>query len=587
MYVNGVICPPVSNVTQNDTQRVCTMIAGIASVQVIIVFSGQQSNGYTFTYDPPNITSIFPSITPTVGGALLTIFGKNFGASGTSVQIGSAFSCNLISWNHTTIQCNVQAGQGKNLSITLAANIYSYTSPQVFFSYLPPTVTSIYPTSASPSGGTTITVFGSNFGISSSVVTVSFGQISCLNVGSLSSSNFTCTIAAAQGRNLTVVVTVAAQLSSSLQAPQVLFSFYDPIIFLISYSSAPTHSTTAKLAVYGSSFGVLSAGTLYIGANPCGNPWVTYSDGYVVCYIPFGQGRGLDVSMVIPGQATAVLSAAFSYEYPSISQITLPNSGIDTSGSSAMITVSGYNFGTGNITDFTWSIEYCTIVDNADTTYHNITYVGKWNLISGAGYLGSYETESSLNVGGTSQAIFIPRLLAGSYLVEMTYPISSSFEVKVPVYVYYTNGFSNSTVNEEVQLPSYKNTFLTLGTSDQQVDPSGAPFAGSAFGEGNQGVYVDTYYGRVLTTVVDAFRFCRTTNISVIDPNNINVTFPVNDSDTYKMTFPAPAGVGNARLKLQLRSSSTSVGGTQIATGSFTYNTPTVVSVIGGSYVNV
>ena len=128
---------------------------------------------YTTACNQPVILSVSPTVIP-ISGSLITLIGKNFGASKSS---GAAtyseqklclysrtndasdclVSCTMVSKSATQVTCNAPAGSGSSASYILAyryciktylsskpecMNTFSTTVP---FGYLPPTVSTISP----------------------------------------------------------------------------------------------------------------------------------------------------------------------------------------------------------------------------------------------------------------------------------------------------------------------------------------------------------------------------------------------------------------------------------------------------------
>jgi len=97
-----------------------------------------------------------------------------------------------------------------------------------------PTVTSVSPTSGSTTGGTAITLMGTNFAAGA---TVTLGGASCTNVTVVSATQITCTTPAGSTGTASVVVTSSGLLNSA----NTLFTYNTPVV-------APTTTTTAPAA---------------------------------------------------------------------------------------------------------------------------------------------------------------------------------------------------------------------------------------------------------------------------------------------------------------------------------------------------
>ena len=97
-----------------------------------------------------------------------------------------------------------------------------------------PTVTSVSPTSGATTGGTAITLTGTNFAAGA---TVTVGGAACTNVTVVSATRITCTTPAGSDGAASVVVTSSGLLNSA----NTLFTYNTPVV-------APTTTTTAPAA---------------------------------------------------------------------------------------------------------------------------------------------------------------------------------------------------------------------------------------------------------------------------------------------------------------------------------------------------
>src|SRR5262249_27135380 len=132
------------------------------------------SNGVSFTVTvPPTITTLSPTNGPV--GTSITITGTNFGATqGTSTVTFNGTSATPTSWSATRIVAPVPTGATTgNVVVTVggpASNGMSFTVN------VPPTITSLSPTSGPV--GTSVTITGTNFGATKGTSTVTFNGVS-------------------------------------------------------------------------------------------------------------------------------------------------------------------------------------------------------------------------------------------------------------------------------------------------------------------------------------------------------------------------------------------------------------------------
>lgn len=292
------------------------------NVAVVVSVAGQEAGPTTFSYSPPSITGIAPGSAATIGGTTLTIMGGNFGLSG-KVSMGGA-ECVVSSWGHTEIVFAAPAGQGTNIPVVVT--VAGQGSAPKMVSYSPPSITDVNPTSASTTGGTPLTIHGSDFGISGQV---RLGTAAC-PVSSWSHTQIICDAPAGQGTNLSIVVMVAGQESAPIS-----FGYSPPTITQINPTAAATIGGT-PLTITGNNFG--SSGTVRLGTVQCSVS--SWNDIRIICDAPAGQGTNLAMVVSVGGQDSP--PKFFSYSPPSITDIS--PTAVTTIGGTPL-TINGNNFG--------------------------------------------------------------------------------------------------------------------------------------------------------------------------------------------------------------------------------------------------
>ncbi|MFM2241876.1 MAG: hypothetical protein RLZ97_731, partial [Verrucomicrobiota bacterium] len=258
---------PVTSRTHSNI--VCTVPAGQgSSVPVTVTTAGQTSNSTSISYAPPAITSITPATGPTAGGSLITLTGSNFGTAPSVTMDSTGIS--ILSNTHTQVVFALPAGQGTNKAVRLNAG--SQQSAAVLFSYNAPQITSITADSYPTSGGTTLTITGSNFGISP---TVSFGSGGATIIGAPTHTRILCTLPAGQGTNQAVTVSAGGVSSNTM-----LVDYDAPEILSITPSSAGTSGSTL-ITINGKNFGL--SGTVSIGGQNAPVTSGGYSHNTITC----------------------------------------------------------------------------------------------------------------------------------------------------------------------------------------------------------------------------------------------------------------------------------------------------------------
>ena len=241
---DGVVVPNIADAVTPHNKLSITSPPGSGTGRKIAVMAGGQfSNSVSFNYDGPILYGISPATGPTLGGTSITLTGSNFGLTST-VSIGGENAPLLAGSVEGSLIVALPAGQGagNEMQITSAER----QSSIAFFSYIPPSITSISPTSAPSSGNVPITIAGQNFGISPAVT------LGGMPVAIVSSSHseivFTLPPSFAGGTNLPVVVFAGNQTSNTGT-----FSYVLPVLTdtTDTDSDGLNDATERQLSMYG------------------------------------------------------------------------------------------------------------------------------------------------------------------------------------------------------------------------------------------------------------------------------------------------------------------------------------------------
>ena len=182
---------------------------GATTGNVVVTVGGQASNGISFTVTPPppSITSLSP--TSGVVGTSVVVAGANFGATqGASTITFNGTAATPTIWSATSITVPVPAGATTgNVVVTVggaASNGISFTV------VVPPSITSLNPTSGPV--GSSVTITGANFGTTQGTSTVKFNGTTATPTSWNATTIVTPVPAGATTGN--VVVTVGGQASN-------------------------------------------------------------------------------------------------------------------------------------------------------------------------------------------------------------------------------------------------------------------------------------------------------------------------------------------------------------------------------------
>ncbi|MDR3468888.1 MAG: IPT/TIG domain-containing protein [Xanthobacteraceae bacterium] len=305
--------------------------------------TGTGGNLYTYGASLPTVTSISPASGTTLGGTLVTITGTGF--SGTpNVTINGIAAGNVIVTSPTTLTAVTPAGTGTNDPVIVttsvgpsaAAAIYSYVAPGT------PTVSAptvspggVSPGSGPTSGGTLITITGTNLTGATAVVV---GGNAATGVHVVSSTTITATTPPGTVGAKDVVVTTPGGTVTAAAAFQYV-------------TAAPT--VTAVNPNSGSALGgtaVTITGTNFTGATAVtfgGTAAATFTvvNATTISATTPAHGAGVvAVAVTTPGGGTGTGNNLFTFVSSSPPTVTAisPNHG-DVGGGTS-VTITGTNF---------------------------------------------------------------------------------------------------------------------------------------------------------------------------------------------------------------------------------------------------
>jgi len=319
---NGTAATPTS---WSATSIAVPVPAGAATGSVVVIVGGVASNGSAFTVLPtPSITSL----NPTSGqvGTSVTISGTNFGTSqGTSSVAFNGIPVTAISWAATSITAQVPVTTTGNVVVTVSG----VSSNGVNFTVLPPSITSIIPTSGPV--GTSVTITGSGFGSSQQASAVGFNGLGAFPTSWSATSIVVPVPTGATSGN--VVVSVVGMASNGVS-----FTVTPPPPSVTSLN--PTSGAVGtSVTIAGTNFSA-TQGTSTVTFNGTAGTPTSWSATTIVVPVPTGATTGpllVNVGAAFANGGTFTVTPALS---PSITSLS-PTSG--TLG--ALVTITGTNFG--------------------------------------------------------------------------------------------------------------------------------------------------------------------------------------------------------------------------------------------------
>lgn len=268
---------------------------------------------------------------------MITFSGVSFGSNGT-MYIGSQVCMTSgiagTSWSTNTVVCQLPSGTAtQNCYMTVAGQ----NSNTVTFTYDPPSISSVTPSSNPTAGQSLITIQGSSFNKPGNVTV----NDQLCTVQSWSQTSVTCTIPAGQGSN--IPLNLMNDWSSVVATSSV--NYNSPSIIQLSPSFVNTNGTTV-MTLYGQDFGNI-AGNINVTSSTGGNvtthiplSWsladVNTSSYNATYIVPVGAGSSWLVYLT---SATGANSnqLTFNYHVPILRSLS-PSNGPTTGGYSITMT---------------------------------------------------------------------------------------------------------------------------------------------------------------------------------------------------------------------------------------------------------
>lgn len=347
------------------TQITATSPAGVVGdVQITATTQYGTSNGVTFTYgETPVLTSLSPAAGDVGGGTTVVIDGTALD-NATGVFFGATAATSYVIDSPTQITAVSPAGTDSvNVSVT---SLYGTSNTLVFAYANAPTITALTPNTGSVGGGETVTITGTNFSATSTVLFASAPVTPTF----VSATELTVTAPAHSLGAVSVTVTTDGVTSNAAT---------------YTYGEAPTIASLNPTA--GSSAGnttVTITGTGFIAGTTVSVAAATISDPIIVdsttltFVTPAHAAGAVDVAVTTPFGTSGNLQ--FTYiDPPTITDVTPATGG--TSGGTT-VTITGTNFlSTTDVTFDGTPANVVTITDTALTVTTPAHSVGTFDVV--------------------------------------------------------------------------------------------------------------------------------------------------------------------------------------------------------------
>ena len=311
-----------------------------ASVGVTVVNadgqSGTRADAFTYNAPAPTVSGVAPVQGPTAGGTVVTIAGSHF-LAGASVSIGGTSAANVTVVDNTTITATTPAHAAGATSVTVInadgqrgtlASAFTYLAPA-------PAITSVTPPSGPTSGGTPVTITGSDF---STGATVTVGSAVATGVTVVNSTTITATTPAHAWGPAGLMVTNPDGQSATI-ASAFTYIAPPPAVMGVTPASGPDAGGT-MVTISGTGF--MAGATIALdGIAATG---VTLVNGTTMTAMTPAHAAGaVSVTVTNLDGQSGTQAGAYAYRAPAptVTAITPPSGG-DTGGTA--VTIAGTNF---------------------------------------------------------------------------------------------------------------------------------------------------------------------------------------------------------------------------------------------------
>ncbi len=302
---------------------------------------------FTFGTPTPAVTKVTPAAGPTSGGTKVVITGTNFSA-GASVDFGSAVvpSKTVTVDSPTSITATAPSQTAGTVDVTVTdsdAKTSAISSGGHFLYVTAPTVTGVTPPAGPISGGTTVTITGTNF---SAGAPVHFGSAAATTVTEVSTTKIIATDPAHAAGKVTVTVSISGVTSATSPADQ--FTYVPaPTVTKVTPTAGPTSGATT-VTITGTNF---SAGASVHFGSAAATTVTEVSPTEITAKDPAHTAATVTVTVTTPG-GTSATSAADHFTYvpaPTVTKVT-PSSGPVVGGT--LVTITGTNLTGANAVTF-------------------------------------------------------------------------------------------------------------------------------------------------------------------------------------------------------------------------------------------
>ncbi len=503
-----------------------------------------------FTFEgAPAVSAVTPSGGSPAGGATVTIAGTGL-IGATAVDFGASAADAYTVNSATSITATSPAESAGTVDITVTTPVgTSTTSSSDQFTYeSEPIITSLNPAVGLPTGGSSVSIIGSNF---TNATAVDFGSVPAAFTFN-SATSITATPPVESAGTVDVKVTTPSGTNASTVADQFTYESVPSVSAVSPTAGLPGGATVVTIT----GAGLAGASAVDFGPSAATVYTVTSST-QVVATSPAGTGV-VDVTVTTPlGTSVSHYSDQFTYEdAPSVSAVS-PAAGLPSGGSS--VTITGANFSGASAVHFgtvsaTYNLSSSTqiiatapagTVGTADITVTtpvgtSATSVTDQFTYEGAPAISAVAPTAGLPVGGTSVTITGTGFVGASAVAFGSLGASSYTVSSQTAIVATTPAAPAGTIDVTVTTPVGISSISSADKFTFEAVPSVtavSPVAGSLAGGTSVTITGTAFAG---ASIVD-FGTTAASNLVINSSTSITVTAPAG-SGTADITVTTPVG---------------------------------------------
>ncbi|MCE9563947.1 MAG: IPT/TIG domain-containing protein, partial [Planctomycetes bacterium] len=290
-----------------------------------------------FTYTTaPTVTAVSPNSGPLAGGTSITITGTNLtgamavtigGTAATSFTVVNATTITAVTPAHAVGIVDVTVTTPSGTSALVAADKFTYAAA--------PTVTAVSPNSGPLTGGTSITITGTNF---TGATAVTVGGVAATSVVVVNATTITATTPAHAAGLVDVTVTTPSGTSPTSAADKFTYSTV-PSVTAVSPSTGPSTGGTS-ITITGTNF----TGTTGVTVGGVAATGVVVVNATTITATTPAHAVGLVDVIVTTPNGTSAITAADNFTYVVAPTVTAVSPNIGPIAGGTAITITGTNF---------------------------------------------------------------------------------------------------------------------------------------------------------------------------------------------------------------------------------------------------